>query len=79
MMTIMEEAKNDIKVFNTNIRSLLNEYTANRREEYNDTILINALFKAYRSTKDREFTDYMRCKQQDHDDNTIVITANQLM
>jgi hypothetical protein len=46
MTTIMEEAKNEIKVYNTNIYSLLNEYTANQQEEYNDTILINALFKA---------------------------------
>jgi hypothetical protein len=79
MTTIMEESKNDIKVFNTSVRSLLNQYTANKREEYNSTILINALFKAYRSTKDREFTEYMRRKQQDHDDNSIVITPNQLM
>jgi hypothetical protein len=47
MPTIMEEAKNDIKTFNTSVRILLNHYTANRREEYDSTILINALFKTY--------------------------------
>jgi hypothetical protein len=45
---------------------LLNKYTANRREEYNGTILINASFKSY-------------CFTKNYDDNTIVITTNQLM
>lgn len=75
----MEESKHDIKEFNTKIRDLLNQYTANRRHEYDQTILINSLFSAYKMTKDREFTMYVTRKQQDHDDNTKIMTANSLM
>jgi hypothetical protein len=79
MNTIMEDSKHDIKQFNTNVRTLLNQYTANRRHEYDETILINSLFSSYKTTKDREFTLYITRKQQDHDDNTKTITPNILM
>jgi hypothetical protein len=76
---IMEESKHDIKAFNTSIRDLLNQYVANRRHEYDQTILINSLFSAYKTTKDKEFSLYITRKQQDHDDNSKVLTANTLM
>jgi hypothetical protein len=76
---IMEDSKHDIKVFNTSIRDLLNQYVANRRHEYDQTILINSLFSAYKSTKDKEFSLYITRKQQDHDDNSKALVANQLM
>jgi hypothetical protein len=77
--TIMEDSKHDIKGFNTSIRDLLNQYIANRRHEYDQTILINSLFSAYKTTKDKEFSLYITRKQQDHDDNSKVLTANTLM
>ena len=77
--TIMEDSKHDIKVFNTSIRDLLNQYVANRRHEYDQTILINSLFSAYKTTKDKEFSLYITRKQQDHDDNSKILTANTLM
>ena len=79
MNTIMEDSKHDIKQFNTSVRTLLNQYTANRRHEYDETILINSLFSSYKTTKDREFSLYITRKQQDHDDNTKVLTPNTLM
>ena len=79
MNNIMEESKHDIKQFNTTVRTLLNSYVANRRHEYDETILINSLFSSYKTTKDREFSSYITRKQQDHDDNTKVITPNTLM
>jgi hypothetical protein len=75
----MEDSKHDIKQFNTSVRTLLNQYTANRRHEYDETILINSLFSSYKTTKDREFSLYITRKQQDHDDNTKVLTPNTLM
>ncbi len=77
--TIMEDSKHDIKSFNTSIRNLLNQYLANRRHEYDQTILINSLFSAYKTTKDKEFSLYITRKQQDHDDNSKVLTATNLM
>ena len=79
MNNIMEEHKHDIKQFNTAIRTLLNSYVANRRHEYDQTILINSLFNAYKSTKDKEFSSYIVRKQQDHDDNSKVLLPNGLM
>ena len=79
MNTLMEESKHDIKQFNTSVRNLLNQYTANRRHEYDETILINSLFSSYKTTKDKEFTLYITRKQQDHDDNTKIMTPNTLM
>ena len=79
MNTLMEDSKHDIKQFNTSVRTLLNQYTANRRHEYDETILINSLFSSYKTTKDREFTLYITRKQQDHDDNTKTLTPNTLM
>jgi ABC-type transporter Mla subunit MlaD len=79
MNSIMEESKHDIKQFNTTVRTLLNSYVANRRHEYDETILINSLFASYKTTKDREFTLYITRKQQDHDDNTKTTSPNVLM
>lgn len=37
------------------------------------------MFNAYKSTKDKEFSSYIVRKQQDHDDNSKVMTPNGLM
>ena len=79
MNSIMEESKHNIKEFNTTVRTLLNQYVANRQHQYDETILINSLFASYKTTKDREFSLYITRKQQDHDDNTKVLSPNQLM
>jgi Ni,Fe-hydrogenase I large subunit len=79
MNNLMEENKNDIKAFNTAVRTLLNQYLANRRNEYDKTILINSLFLAYKTTKDKELTMYITRKQPDHDDNTRLLTSKELM
>jgi hypothetical protein len=79
MNSIMEESKHNIKEFNTTVRTLLNQYVANRQHQYDETILINSLFSSYKTTKDREFSLYITRKQQDHDDNTKVLEPNQLM
>jgi hypothetical protein len=79
MNSIMEDSKHNIKEFNTTVRTLLNQYVANRQHQYDETILINSLFSSYKTTKDREFSLYITRKQQDHDDNTKVLEPNQLM
>jgi hypothetical protein len=76
---IMAEHHNDITSFNTHVRTLLNQYVANRQSEYDQTILIDSLFQAYKTTKDNEFTQYITRKQEDHDDHSILLNAEQLM
>ena len=52
---------------------------ANRQAEYDQTILIDSLFQSYKTTKDAEFTQYITRKQEDHDDQSIIVNAEQLM
>ena len=60
----MAEHNNDINAFNTHVRTLLNQYIANRQSEYDQTILIDSLFQAYKTTKDAEITQYITRKQK---------------
>jgi hypothetical protein len=63
---VMQEHNNDVQAFNTQVRKLLNTYYANKRETFDETVLLNSLAKAYHSCKDEEFVAYMKRKWSDH-------------
>jgi hypothetical protein len=76
---IMEEAKSDILAFNTKVRLLLNQYVANTGQEYDRAILITALFEAYKIPTNQEFINFIVRTEQDHNFNTKIVTADELM
>jgi hypothetical protein len=44
---LMQEHKNDVQAFNTQVRKLLSTYYANKREAFDETVLLNSSAKAY--------------------------------
>jgi hypothetical protein len=76
---IMEEVKYDILAFNTKVRLLLNQYVANTGQEFDRTILITSLFEAYKLPTNQEFNTFIVRKEQDHNFNIAIITADVLM
>lgn len=63
----MSEFNSDVNAFNTQVRNLVNSYYANKREAYDNEVLLQSLFKAYKQVSDREFVEYIKRKEQDHE------------
>jgi hypothetical protein len=76
---LMQGNNHDVQMFNTQIRKLLNMYYENKRQTFDETVLLNSLAKAYLSCKDEEFVMYIKRKWSDHQDNTIVLTSTHIM
>jgi hypothetical protein len=76
---IMEEVKYDILAFNTKVRLPLNQYIANTSQEYDKAILITSLFEAYKLPTNQEFNNFIVQKEQDHNFNVTITTADELM
>jgi hypothetical protein len=53
--SLMQEENSDINAFNTKVRRLTTSYMANKREQCNQTALLNNLARAYMSCKDEAF------------------------
>jgi hypothetical protein len=79
LKAVMTEANNDITMFNTNVRKLLNLYYANMRVTFNKQVLLTNLAEAYKTCKDNEFVAYINTKWQDHIDESRPITSLELM
>jgi hypothetical protein len=77
--SLMQETNNDVQAFNTKVRKLQNAYYANKREQFDETVLLNSLAKAYQQCKDEEFVAYMKRKWSDHQDGTRVLTSTEIM
>lgn len=77
--SLMTEVNSDINAFNTNVRSLVNSYYSNKRAAYDSEVLLQSLFRAYKQCNDNEFVEYIKRKEQDHEDGTFVFTANVLL
>jgi hypothetical protein len=60
--TLMQEVNNVVQAFNTNVRKLLNAYYANKRQQFDEAVLLNSLAQAYHQCKDEEFVAYMKRK-----------------
>ena len=75
----MNEAGSDVKVFNTKVRKLLNSYYANKRQVFDEQVLLTNLADAYFTCKDNDFVDYMKRKWQDHIDETRTLKSTELM
>jgi hypothetical protein len=58
---------------------LLNQYVANTGLEFDRTILLTSLFKAYKLPTNQEFNTFIVRTEQDHNFNTAIITADVLM
>jgi hypothetical protein len=76
---LMIEKDSNVTAFNTSVRQLINAYFANKREQVDQETLLTSLFEAYLACKDNEFVTYIKRKKQEHVDNTIVYTTEQLM
>jgi hypothetical protein len=76
---LMQESNNNIQAFNTQVRKLLNMYCANKRQAFNETVLLNSLAKAYFHFKDKEFVLYIKRKWSDHQDGTRALTSTNIM
>jgi hypothetical protein len=79
LSAVMQENNNDVQAFNTKVRKLLNAYYANKRQPFDETVLLNSLAKAYLSCKDEEFVAYIKRKWSDHQDNTRPLTSTEIM
>jgi hypothetical protein len=69
---LMSEHNSDVSVFNTQVRRMLNSYYANKRDNFDPEVLLQNLFEAYASCKDRSFVLYVQRKEQEHIDGTVV-------
>jgi hypothetical protein len=76
---LMQESNNDVQAFNTQVRKLLNMYYANKRQPFDETVLLNSLAKAYLHCKDEEFVLYIKRKWSDHQDGTRALTSATIM
>jgi hypothetical protein len=76
---LMQENNNDIQAFNTQVRKLLNMYYANKRQAFDETVLLNSLAKAYLNCRDEEFVLYVKRKWSDHQDGTRTLTSTMIM
>jgi hypothetical protein len=79
LSAIMQEVNHDVQAFNTRVRKLLNAYYANKRQTFDETVLLNSLAKAYLHCKDDEFVNYMKRKWSDHQDGTRTLTSTEIM
>lgn len=77
--SLMTEVNSDVNAFNTNVRSLVNSYYSNKRETYDNKVLLQSLFRAYKQCSDSKFVEYIERKEEDHEDGTTVLTANELL
>jgi ADP-ribosylglycohydrolase len=75
----MQESNNNIQAFNTQVRKLLNMHYANKRQAFNETVLLNSLAKAYFRCKDEELVLNIKRKWSDHQDGTRALTSTNIM
>lgn len=76
--TMMEKDSN-IKEFNAYVSDQKSAYYANKHQEYDDQVLLTQLFGAYKSCADVDFKQYIRRKEDDHNDGTTMLTSKILM
>jgi polyhydroxyalkanoate synthesis regulator protein len=76
---LIQENNHGVEMFNTQVRKLLNMYYANKRQMFDETVLLISLAKAFLSCKDEEFVMCIKRKWSDHQDNTRVLTSTDIM
>jgi hypothetical protein len=77
--SLMTEVNSDVNAFNTNVRSLVNSYYSNKQETYDNEVLLQSLFRAYKQCSDPHFVNYMERKEEAHEDGSAILTANGLL
>jgi hypothetical protein len=75
----MIEKNSDVTAFTTYVKQLMHLYTSNRRTEPDADSLLANLFEAYAVCNDTGFVTWIKRKEEDHYENTIILTPGTLM